>query len=119
MLAKAPKIKKWEFRNEIEMTYFLRVIADDKEGLIKHKITTGSIKFHSQVQDMLTLDLPTVRKYFPVEYHLHFHIMEPKALIYTYHILKRLVQGTNEEGQMSQFRRSITKIVFEFDYFGY
>jgi hypothetical protein len=44
--AKKPKLRKWEFRNEIELTYFLKVIAGDKESLKSHKITTGSCGFH-------------------------------------------------------------------------
>ena len=46
-MAKAPKIKRWEFRNEIEMTYFIKVIAGDKQSLAEHKITTGSYIFHT------------------------------------------------------------------------
>ena len=119
LMAKAPRVRKWEFRNEIELTYFLKVIAGDKESLKEHKMTTGSYQFHTQVQDVLALDLPVVRKWFPVIYHIHFHIHEPKALIFTYHILKRLVLGTDEGGNMSHFRRAITSLVFEFDFASY
>jgi hypothetical protein len=68
------------------------------------------------VQDLLLIDLPASRKLFPVQYHLYFKVFEKRSLIYTYHILKRLILAGKMGGQ---FRRSITQITIEFDHVSY
>jgi len=48
-----------------------------------------------------------------------FHIAQPRSLIYTYHILKRLAQGTTEGGEMSHFRRGLELLTLHFDFLSY
>lgn len=74
------------------------------------------------VQDLTSIDMPIVRQFFPVTYRISFQINEPRALIYAYHILKRLTKITvsdDPRAPQNHYRRSISLLHFEFDFLNY
>ncbi|TNV81928.1 hypothetical protein FGO68_gene1294 [Halteria grandinella] len=120
LLALNPRLREWSFRTESELVFFLKVLADDEKSIQEHQgKNSGTATYHRQVQDLLYIDLPASRKYFPVTYQMYFKIFEKRSLIYTYHILKRLVLAAQKNGQPTHFRRSIKQLTIEFDHSSY